>query len=144
MRPRSRASARAAAALCLLLSFCLFSPLASFHTVSCSRTLSLFLSRSRVPSWRVGPGHLAYRERFAVAFTYELNYYTLLPTDRVAVVSIARCPLNNERIIRDKLSNGENALNHAKLHLLLVLLLLLPLVFYYHLLLLLHARPGYG
>jgi len=45
-----------------------------------------------------------------IAFTYELNYYTLLPTDRKAV---ARCPLNNEKIIHDKLSNGENGLNHA-------------------------------
>jgi len=33
----------------------------------------------------------------------------------VAAVNLARCPLNNEEIIRDKLSNGENGLNHAEL-----------------------------
>lgn len=32
----------------------------------------------------------AYRAIRRRAFTYELNYYTLLPTYRVAVVSIAR------------------------------------------------------
>lgn len=95
--------------------------------------LSLLLSISPCPSpvrmlsSRVGPATLP-TARFAIAFTYELNYYTLLPTYRVAAVSIARCPLNNERIIRDKSSNGENALNHAELSLPFGLLLLLRLV----------------
>lgn len=51
---------------------------------------------------------------FSIAFTYELNYYMQLPMDCVAAVNLARCPLNNERMIRDKLSNGENDLNHAE------------------------------
>lgn len=51
---------------------------------------------------------------FSIAFTYELNYYMQLPIDYVAAVNLARCPLNNERMIRDKLSNGENDLNHAE------------------------------
>lgn len=74
---------------------------------------SLSLSLSYVPSSHVGLATLPIT-RFAIAFTYELNYYTQLPADCVATVSFARCPLNNERIIRDKLSNGENGLNHMK------------------------------
>lgn len=76
-------------------------------------SLSLSLSLSHVYSLRMSC-HLAYRGVHSIAFTYELNYYMQLPMDCVAAVNLARCPLNNERMIRDKLSNGENDLNHAE------------------------------
>lgn len=74
-------------------------------SLSLSRVYSLFACMSC---------HLAYRRVHTIAFTYELNYYMQLPMDCVAAVNLARCPLNNERMIRDKLSNGENDLNHAE------------------------------
>lgn len=74
-------------------------------------SLSFFLSR--VLSSHICPATLP-TAGFSIAFTYELNYYMQLPMDCVAAVNLARCPLNNERMIRDKLSNGENDLNHAE------------------------------
>lgn len=75
--------------------------------------LSLFLSFAYT-LFAYKSCHLAYRGVHSIAFTYELNYYMQLPMDCVAAVNLARCPLNNERMIRDKLSNGENDLNHAE------------------------------